>query len=177
MNAHEQSLSRVYVAQKLISTLSEDVMTPIDQIMQQDHERLDQLLEQSAHAVANGTWQEAAHFLETFRHGIVDGHMEVEESTLFPAYEHQEGGEDHPLTALLRKGHQDLRVFFEEMAEAIQNQDAETFDDLLSTVQTILKQHDTKEETELYPFLGAALADHGEAAGKRILDFEAKSSS
>ncbi|OCX76801.1 cation-binding protein, partial [Acidithiobacillus thiooxidans] len=124
-------------------------MTPIDQIMQQDHERLDQLLEQSAQAVGKGAWQEAAQLLEAFRHGIVDGHMVVEESTLFPAFELQEGGEDHPLTALLRKGHQDLRVFFEEMAEAIADQDAETFDDLLSTVQTILKQHDAKEETEL----------------------------
>ena len=128
-------------------------MTPIDQIMQQDHERLDQLLEQSAQAVGKDAWQEAAQFLEAFRHGIVDGHMVVEESTLFPAFELQEGGEDHPLTALLRKGHQDLRVFFEEMAEAIADQDAETFDDLLSTVQTILKQHDAKEETELYPYL------------------------
>ncbi|OCX73499.1 cation-binding protein, partial [Acidithiobacillus thiooxidans] len=128
-------------------------MTPIDQIMQQDHERLDQLLEQSAQAVGKGAWQEAAQLLEAFRHGIVDGHMVVEESTLFPAFELQEGGEDHPLTALLRKGHQDLRVFFEEMAEAIADQDAETFDDLLSTVQTILKQHDAKEETELYPYL------------------------
>ncbi|QFX95830.1 hemerythrin domain-containing protein [Acidithiobacillus thiooxidans] len=152
-------------------------MTPIDQIMQQDHERLDQLLEQSAQAVGKDAWQEAAQFLEAFRHGIVDGHMVVEESTLFPAFELQEGGEDHPLTALLRKGHQDLRVFFEEMAEAIADQDAETFDDLLSTVQTILKQHDAKEETELYPYLAAALADQGEAAGKRILDFEAEATS
>ena len=101
----------------------------------------------------------------------------VEESTLFPAFELQEGGEDHPLTALLRKGHQDLRIFFEEMAEAIEDQDAETFDDLLSTVQTILKQHDAKEETELYPYLATALADQGEAAGKRILDFEAEATS
>lgn len=152
-------------------------MTPIDQIMQHDHVRLDQLLEQSAQAVANGTWREAAHLLKTFRHGIVDGHMEVEENILFPAFERQEGGEDHPLTALLRKGHQDLRIFFEEMAEAIQDQDAETYDDLLSTVQTILKQHDVKEETELYPYLAAALADHGEAAGKRIFAFESEATS
>jgi hemerythrin-like domain-containing protein len=103
--------------------------------------------------------------------------MVVEESTLFPAFERNEGGDDHPLTALLRKGHQDLRIFFEEMAEAIQDQDAETFDDLLSTVQSILKQHDAKEETELYPYLAAALPDRGEAAGKRILACEAETPS
>ncbi len=152
-------------------------MADIDQIMQHDHERLDQLLEQSAHAVSTGAWREAAHLLEVFRHGLVDGHMMVEESTLFPAFERKEGDDDHPLTTLLRKGHQDLRIFFEEMAEAIQDQDVESFDDLLSTVQTILKQHDAKEETELYPYLAAALPDRGEAAGKRILACEAETPS
>lgn len=152
-------------------------MESIDQIMQHDHERLDLLLEQSAETVSHGAWQEAAHFLEAFRHGIVDGHMTVEESTLFPAFERQKGDAAQSLTALLRKGHQDLRIFFEEMAEAIQEQDAETFEDLLGTVQTILKQHDAREENELYPFLTTALTDHGEAAGRRILDFEAEAKS
>ncbi len=152
-------------------------MADIDQLMQHDHEHLDQLLEQSTHAVSAGAWREAAHLLEVFRHGLVDGHMMVEESTLFPAFERKEGDDDHPLTTLLRKGHQDLRIFFEEMAEAIQDQDAESFNDLLSTVQTILKQHDAKEETELYPYLAAALPDRGEAAGKRILACEAETPS
>ena len=152
-------------------------MADIDQIMQHDHEHLDQLLEQSTHAVSAGAWREAAHLLEVFRHGLVDGHMMVEESTLFPAFERKEGDDDHPLTTLLRKGHQDLRIFFEEMAEAIQDQDVESFNDLLSTVQTILKQHDAKEETELYPYLAAALPDRGEAAGKRILACEAETPS
>lgn len=152
-------------------------MNKIDQIMQQDHEHLDHLLQQSAHAVSIGAWQEAAHLFEIFRHGIVDGHMVVEESTLFPAFEHKEIGDEHPLTALLRKGHQDLRIFFEEMAEAIQDQDTETFGDLLSTVQTILRQHDAMEEKELYPYLWKALPDHGEAAAERILASEAETQS
>lgn len=146
-------------------------MDSIVQIMQHDHKRLDILLESSAKAVQEGRWQDSVAFLERFRHGIVNGHMVVEETTLFPAFDAQEGGDDHPLTALLRKGHQDLRVFFEEMAEAISVEDVEEFTDLLSTVQTILRQHDAKEETELYPFLSTALSDHGQAAGQEILAF------
>ena len=140
----------------------------IDTIMQQDHERLDQILTNTARAVSEQHWVEAAQLLETFRHGIVDGHMVVEESLLFPAFEHWEGGEEHPLTELLRKGHKDLRVFFTEMAEAIENQDAEDFTDLLSTVQTILQQHDAKEEAELYPHLAEALPDHGVEAIQQL---------
>ena len=141
----------------------------IAKIMQEDHERLDQILGNSAQAVEQSRWSEAAKTLEAFRHGIVDGHIAVEESLLFPAFEVWEGGDEHALTALLRKGHQDLQVFFSEMAEAIAAHDAEEFADLLSTVQTILKQHDAKEESELYPHLAEALADHGEAAAQRIL--------
>lgn len=149
-------------------------MSSIDQVMQHDHKRLDMLLESCAKAAQEGRWQDSAELLERFRHGIVNGHMVVEETTLFPAFEAQEGGDDHPLTALLRKGHQDLRVFFEEMAEAISAEDVEEFTGLLSTVQTILKQHDAKEETELYPFLSTALSDQGQAAGLEILAFESE---
>ena len=145
-------------------------MNSIDQIMQHDHERLDALLEACATAVQESRWQDAAGLLEQFRRGIVEGHMFVEETMLFPAFEALEGGDEHSLTALLRKGHQDLRVFFQEMAEAIEAQDAEEFNDFLSTVQTILKQHDAREEAELYPHLADALPDHGAAAAQRMAD-------
>ena len=141
----------------------------IANILQQDHERLDRMLEDAAQAVQDARWEEAAKTLESFRRGIVEGHMAVEESLLFPAFEAWEGGEDHALTALLRKGHRDLQVFFSEMADAITAHDAEEFGDLLSTVQTILKQHDAKEESEVYPHLAEAVADGGELAAKRLL--------
>ena len=143
-------------------------MSPIDQAMQSDHERLDRVLAATAQAVEAGRWQEAREALTKFRRGIEDGHMVVEERTLFPAFEGWEGGSEHPLTALLRKGHQDLRIFFTEMAEAIGAEDAEEFGDLYSTVQIILRQHDAKEESELYPFLAGALADHGAAVAEEM---------
>jgi len=140
----------------------------IAQVLQEDHERLDRILADSAGAVEAGRWSEAESLLERFRQGIVDGHMHVEETLLFPAFERWEGGDEHALTALLRKGHRDLQVFFSEMADAIAAQDAEEFADLLRTVQIILKQHDAKEETELYPHLAEAVADGGAAAAERI---------
>ena len=150
---------------KRSATVSHDIA----EILRRDHERLDRILESSADAVRAGRWGDAAEIFEKFRQGIVEGHMAVEESLLFPAFEAWEGDEDHALTALLRKGHRDLQVFFSEMAEAIAAKDAEEFGDLLSTVQTILKQHDAKEEQEVYPHLAAAVPDHGEAAALRIL--------
>ncbi len=144
-------------------------MKSIEQIMQHDHERLDALLEAGAKKLQEGQWHESTELLEQFRYGIEDCHMVVEETLLFPAFEKHSGNADHPLTTLLCKGHQDLRIFIQEMQEAISSQDTEEYDAILSTVRALLKLHDNKEETELYPYLSAALSDHGEAAGQIIL--------
>ena len=144
-------------------------MESIEQIMRHDHERLDVLLEAGAKAVHEGLWHEAADLLQRFRHGLVDAHMVVEETLLFPAFEAQQGHAGLALTAILRKGHQDLRVFFQEMAEAITAHDDEEFDALLRTVRALLKQHDAKEESELYPHLAAIMPDQGHAASELLL--------
>jgi TolA-binding protein len=65
----------------------------IAQILQQDHERLDRMLEDSAQAVKDERWTDAATALENFRQGIVDGHMAVEESLPLPAFVAWEAGE------------------------------------------------------------------------------------
>ncbi|MHB8310433.1 MAG: hemerythrin domain-containing protein [Metallibacterium sp.] len=147
-------------------------MESIEQIMRHDHERLDVLLETGAKAVHEGHWREAADLLQRFRHGLVDGHMVVEETLLFPAFETQPGNAEPALTAILRKGHQDLRVFIQEMAEAIAAHDDEEFAALLRTVRALLKQHDSKEESELYPHLAAIMPDQGRAASELLLSLQ-----
>ncbi len=132
-------------------------MKSIQAIMQNDHEHLDTLLLSVETAVKNQDWQGAERLFAQFRDRTVSTHMKTEEELLFPAFERWSQEADHPLTSLLRKGHQDLRVFFAEIEESLQQHDAEEFSDLLSTVKIILQQHDAKEENELYPHLDAAL--------------------
>ena len=147
-------------------------MKSIEPIMRHDHQRLDALLEAAADAVSEQRWQDGAVLLERFRHGIVDGHMVVEETLLFPAFESQPGNADLALTAILRKGHQDLRVFLEEMAEDIAAHDDEEFAALLRTLRALLRQHDAKEESELYPHLAAIMPDQGRAASELLLSLQ-----
>ena len=147
-------------------------MKSIEPIMRHDHQRLDALLEAAADAVSEQRWQDGTTLLERFRHGIVDGHMVVEETLLFPAFESQPGNADLALTAILRKGHQDLRVFLEEMAEAIAAHDDEEFAALLRTLRALLRQHDAKEESELYPHLAAIMPDQGRAASELLLSLQ-----
>ena len=147
-------------------------MKSIEQIMRQDHQRLDEMLEACARATRDELWEEAADLLQRFRHGIEDAHMMVEETMLFPAFEALPGNAEIALTAILRKGHQDLRVFFLEMADAIAARDDEEFAALLRTVRALLKQHDGKEESELYPQVAAAMPEQGRAAGKLLLSLQ-----
>lgn len=111
-------------------------------------------------------WNAAADAFAAFRRGI-ERHMEVEEQVLFPAVE---DGAETPLTAILRKGHRDLRAFFDELDDALQARDAEEFRRIAATMQALLARHDEKEEAELYPAAQERLGAGAAAASARLRD-------
>lgn len=132
-------------------------MTTISEAFAQDHRRLEQGLDASVAHVNAARWHDAAEAFAAFRRSI-ERHMEIEEKILFPAVER---GAETPLTAILRKGHHDLRVFFDEIDDALQARDAEEYDRIASSVRALLDRHDEKEETELYPAAQAQLGMEG----------------
>ncbi len=141
-------------------------MSSIGEAFEHDHRRLEQLLEASmAHASA-GRWEEAADTFAAFRRGI-QRHMEVEEQVLFPAVE---GGAETPLTAILRKGHRDLRAFFDEIDDALQARDLEECQRIATTMQALLARHDETEEAELYPAAQERLGAEASAVAARLED-------
>jgi hemerythrin-like domain-containing protein len=90
--------------------------------------------------------------------------MDVEEEILFPAVEN---GTETPLTAILRKGHRDLRVFFDGIEDALNARDAEEYSRIAASMRALLERHDEKEEAELYPAAQARLgADAAAVAGR-----------
>ncbi|MEJ2376451.1 MAG: hemerythrin domain-containing protein [Pseudolabrys sp.] len=126
-----------------------------------DHRRLEQALETSVAHVRAGRWDAAADAFGTFRRGI-ERHMAVEEEVLFPAVEE---GAETPLTAILRKGHRDLSVFFDELGDAVDARDAVEYDRIADSMRALLDRHDEKEEAELYPAAQARLGTPAAAAG------------
>jgi hemerythrin-like domain-containing protein len=135
-------------------------MADIGEAFGGDHQRLERLLEASAAHVRAGQWDAALASFSEFRRGIQQ-HMDIEEQELFPAVE---GGAQTPLTATLRKGHRDLRAFFDELDDALEARDAEEVGRINRTVRALLTRHDEMEERDLYP---AAQARLGEFAGER----------
>jgi hemerythrin-like domain-containing protein len=129
-----------------------------------DHRRLEQALEASVAHVQAGRWDAATDAFAGFRRGI-ERHMAVEEQVLFPAVEN---GVETPLTAILRKGHRDLRVFFDEIEDALNARDAEEYRRIAASMRALLERHDEKEEAELYPAAQARLGTDAAAVAAKL---------
>jgi hemerythrin-like domain-containing protein len=139
-------------------------MQSIGEAFAHDHRRLEQALAASAAHAGAAQWDAATAAFAIFRRGI-ERHMEVEEQVLFPAVE---AGAETPLTAILRKGHRDLRVFFDELDDALQARDAEEFARITASMRALLERHDEKEEAELYPAAQARLGADADAVATRL---------
>ena len=121
------------------------------------HRTLDRAFEYARRATEAKDFVRARATFQEFRDAI-ERHMGAEETWLFPAYEARHGN-DNALTSILRKGHRDLRGFFEEIAEALSQGDGEEGVALIDTVGQILHHHDEKEEQEFYPAVAALVDD------------------
>ncbi len=121
------------------------------------HRTLDLAFEEARQATGDGDFVRARAMFQGFRDAI-ERHMKAEETWLFPAYEARHG-KDNALTSILRKGHRDLRGFFEEIAEALDEGDGDEGVPLIDTAGQILHHHDEKEEQEFYPAVTALVED------------------
>ena len=139
-------------------------MVSISEAFTQDHRRLKQVLETSFEDVDAARWDDAEEGFAAFRRRI-ERHMEIEEQILFPAVEQ---GAELPLTAILRKGHVDLRVFFDELEDALQARDAEEYSRIAASMRALLDRHDEMEEIELYPAAAARLGTEGNTVADRL---------
>lgn len=139
-------------------------MSNIGEAFAHDHRRLEQALDVSTAHFRAGRWEPAATAFAMFRRGI-ERHMQVEEQVLFPAVE---GEAETPLTAILRKGHRDLRVFFDELDDALQARDPEECNRIAASMQALLARHDEKEEVELYPAAQTQLGANAAAVAARL---------
>lgn len=117
-----------------------------------DHRRIDAHLAGVGQCIGDDWPRAEAHFL-AFR-TVLERHMAAEEGYLFPAYEAAFGAGDG-LTTVLRKGHRDLRSFFDEIAQALRDRDTGESASLVAVVRQIVHHHDEKEEQVLYPRVAA----------------------
>lgn len=122
-------------------------MPRLTEIFGASHRVLEQRFAAVLQDEQQGHWESDAFVV--FR-TLIEQHMTLEETVLFPRYE-QGANKGSELPDILRKGHRDMSVFFDEIADAWQLRDHSETGNLLEVLGQILEHHDTKEEAELYP--------------------------
>lgn len=128
---------------------------PISAFLEDDHRRLDALLDRAA----TGAWDPAAY--SEFRSGLLK-HIGMEERILLPAVKRLQGGRPHPLAADLRLQHGAIAALLVPTPTP----------DVVATLREVLRLHNPLEEGPgaLYETSEAVLGEEGEALLVQLRD-------
>ncbi|MDR2151415.1 MAG: hemerythrin domain-containing protein [Helicobacteraceae bacterium] len=121
-----------------------------------DHRRCDELFAEieADFGEAKRRFGEIAHAYER--------HFEIEERIFFPQFEARSGMECGP-TEIMRKEHAQMRALLEQMKEAIASGDKKRFAAIAETFVFLTQQHNSKEESILYPMGDRLFGDEANA--------------
>ena len=129
--------------------------------LRNDHQEGDAQLAAAESAVASGDWTAAAAAHATFANAI-EHHFCGEEQALFPALE-AAMGEGFGPTRVMRSEHSQLRAMLQDLSQAIVARDDATYYAQADALRIMIRQHNLKEETILYPMADRALASQQDA--------------
>ena len=119
-----------------------------------DHGRLDEALRSVSAAVRAGHFADAAVRYEEFEVGLLR-HFSIEEELLFPVFEAR-SGMNGP-TAVMRDEHRHVMTALDIMRRGLLRTDAAAYGTGLRFLESVLLDHNSKEEHILYPALDSLL--------------------
>jgi iron-sulfur cluster repair protein YtfE (RIC family) len=127
-----------------------------------EHGRLNEELRSVSSAVERGRFADAAAVYEELELGLLR-HMRIEEELLFPVFEARSGMVNGP-TDVMRDEHRQVRTALGLMRRGLQRTDAGAYGDGLRFFDSVLPDHNAKEEHILYPTLDRLLRPAERAA-------------
>ena len=125
-------------------------MNHFDQAFLGEHREMEARLEGLEELAGGGHWDKAAEIVARQKAHLVH-HIDVEERIVYPAFETVADDEGRRTLAFLRKRHQELPVFFDELADAVAAHDHEDVQDTLQTLLRIVADHHATEERDVFP--------------------------
>ena len=123
-------------------------METITDYLGSDHKRCDELFANAETCVGDDRWTDAEKLLNSFNDAL-EHHFAMEEKVLFLAFEQAIGSSEGP-TAVMRMEHRQIRSILTMLQEALGKRDADAFFGSSETLNTMLQQHNMKEESILY---------------------------
>lgn len=132
-------------------------MSTLADYMTNDHRRCDDRFALAEAAVHAGLWELAATHAAEFG-AAIKHHFQMEEQVLFPAFEEETGSLQGP-TAVMRSEHTQIRALLADLNEALWQRAREDFLGCADTLNTLIQQHNMKEESILYRMSDRVLAE------------------
>ncbi|MCK5002013.1 MAG: hemerythrin domain-containing protein [Gammaproteobacteria bacterium] len=129
----------------------------IKEFMAHDHKECDRLFAIAESAAASEDWDTATQTFNDFIQAM-ERHLGVEENELFPAFEEATGMTMGP-TEMMRSEHDQMRVLFAEMRDAMERQHSDDYLGISETLLILMQQHNMKEEQILYNMMDQHLTD------------------
>lgn len=141
-------------------------MQTIRTFLAADHKRCDELFAAAEDGAADKNWDKVVERFAAF-HEAMERHFTMEEEVLFAEYEGHVGGPTGP-SNVMRMEHRQMRELFQEMAQAVEGRDVESFLGLSETLLVMMQQHNMKEEQILYPMIDGAMAAERDGLLERV---------
>lgn len=132
-------------------------MDGISRYLCSDHARCDDFFIDAERKVNSAAWDAAAASLARFTEAI-EHHFAMEEQVLFAAFEEEIGHNAGP-TVIMRMEHKQLRALLALLRHAMEQRDADAYLGYSDTLNTMMQQHNLKEESVLYPMADRMLAN------------------
>lgn len=126
-------------------------MNTILEFMEEDHDRLDKIMDEFRKA-KNADLHKAKQLFHDFKIGL-QKHIVWEEEILFPTFENKTGINDDGPTAVMRIEHRQIKEFLEKIHHCLIEKEINKIDELGDGLLGILKPHNDKEESILYPWI------------------------
>ncbi|MCW8830593.1 MAG: hemerythrin domain-containing protein [Gammaproteobacteria bacterium] len=142
----------------------------IREFMAQDHKDCDQLFAIAENAASQGDWDTATQAFNDFVQAM-ERHLGIEENELFPAFEEASGMTMGP-TEMMRSEHDQMRVLFAEMREAVDTKHADDYLGVSETLLILMQQHNMKEEQILYSMMDQHLSDDNIQLQQKFQDWD-----
>lgn len=129
----------------------------IKEFMAQDHKDCDQLFVDAENAASTEDWITATQAFNEFIN-VMERHLVIEETELFPAFEEATGMTMGP-TEMMRMEHGQMRELFSEMREAVEQKNSDDYLGAAETLLILMQQHNMKEEQILYNMMDQRLSN------------------
>ena len=135
--------------------------------MESHHKYCDRLYVKGENEISSGAEEAGKTYLRAFLYNM-ELHFQREESILFPAFEERTGMTQGP-TQVMRSEHEQIRGVLNEMKKSYDASDYQKIFDRAETLLILIQQHNSKEETMLYPMCDQHLPDIAEELTKKLI--------